>query len=247
MPRHARMLSDSGYLHVIVRGNGKQVLFEEAKDYQHYLEALRRFSQETELSVCAYCLMENHVHLLVKDEKSGIALMMKKLGVSYSYYFNHKYDRTGHLFQDRFMSEAVEDDAYLLTVFRYILKNPEKAGICPAKDYAWSSYNSYGNPSAFARPALLEEMIGSFADYEAFMTIDDDADCMDFEPALRDDEWAKKIIRREFGEQGGTVLQSFSKAERDEAIRKLRKAGLTINQIERLTGISKGIVQKIIR
>ena len=243
MPRHARMISGSGYLHVIVRGNGKQVLFEEAKDYRHYLEALHRFSQETGVTVCAYCLMENHVHLLVKDEKGGIAMMMKKLGVSYSYYFNHKYDRTGHLFQDRFMSEAVEDDAYLLTVFRYILKNPEKAGICPAKDYAWSSYHAYGDPAAFVRPALLEEMIGSFEDYEAFMAVDEDADCMDYTPAIRDDEWAMKVIRRQLGEQGGTVLLNCSKNERDEAIRNLRKAGLTIRQIERLTGIPKGVVQ----
>lgn len=244
MPRHARTLSDSGYLHVIVRGNGKQVLFEEAKDYQYFLKILRRFSQETEVTVCAYCLMENHVHLLVKDVKGQVALMMKKLGVSYSYYFNHKYDRTGHLFQDRFRSEAVEDDAYLLTVFRYILKNPEKAGICPARNYAWSSYHAYGDPSAFARPALLEEMIGGKEDYEAFMTIDDDAECLEFEPTIHDDEWALRVIRKQLGDQGGTRLQRCSREERNKALQNLRRAGLTIRQIERLTGIPKGIIAR---
>lgn len=244
MPRHARTLSDSGYLHVIVRGNGKQVLFEEAKDYQYFLKILRRFSQETEVTVCAYCLMENHVHLLVKDVKGQVALMMKKLGVSYSYYFNHKYDRTGHLFQDRFRSEAVEDDAYLLTVFRYILKNPEKAGICPARNYAWSSYHAYGDPSAFARPALLEEMIGGKEDYEAFMTIDDDAECLEFEPTIHDDEWALRVIRKQLGDQGGTRLQHCSREERNKALQNLKRAGLTIRQIERLTGIPKGIIAR---
>lgn len=244
MPRHARMLSDSGYLHVIVRGNGKQVLFEEDKDYLYFLKVLRRFSQETEVTVCAYCLMENHVHLLVQDAKHQISHMMKKLGVSYSYFFNHKYDRTGHLFQDRFRSEAVEDDAYLLTVFRYILKNPEKAGICSAKDYAWSSYYAYGDPSAFARPALLEEMIGGREEYEAFMTIDDDPDCMEFEPMIHDDEWAQRVIRKRLGKQGGTVLLSCSRNERDEALRDLKEAGLTHRQIERLTGIPRGVIQR---
>ena len=244
MPRHARMLSDSGYLHVIVRGNGKQVLFEEDKDYLYYLKILRRFSQETKVTVCAYCLMENHVHLLIQDPKGQVALMMKKLGVSYSYYFNHKYDRTGHLFQDRFRSEAVEDDAYLLTVFRYILKNPEKAGICPAKDYAWSSYHAYGDPSAFARPALLEEMIGGREDYEAFMTLDDEAECLEFEPPVHDDEWALRVIRKQLGDQSGTALQRCSREERNKALQNLKRAGLTIRQIERLTGIPKGIIAR---
>ena len=146
MPRHARQMSTSGYMHIITRGIGRQLLFEEPEDYQHYLKALDRYCTETHVNVCAYCLMENHVHLLVYGETEQIILLMKKLGVSYSFYFNRKYDRVGHLFQDRYRSEPVEDDAYLLTVFRYILRNPCKAGICKASEYPWSSYGMYIAP-----------------------------------------------------------------------------------------------------
>ena len=78
--------------------------------------------------------MENHVHLLLRDTKDQLDLVMKKIAGSYAYYFNHKYDRSGHLFQDRYGSEVVEDDAYLMTVIRYIHRNPEKAGIAKAGD-----------------------------------------------------------------------------------------------------------------
>ncbi len=112
MPRRARSMSASNYMHVIVRGNGKQLLFEDTNDYRYYLRKLEFYCMDTEVLVCAYCLMDNHVHLLVKGELKSISLLMKKLGVSYSWYYNKKYDRVGHLFQDRFKSEPIEDEAY---------------------------------------------------------------------------------------------------------------------------------------
>ena len=78
MPRHARQMSTSGYMHIITRGIGRQLLFEEPEDYQHYLKALDRYCTETHVNVCAYCLMENHVHLLVYGETEQIILLMKK-------------------------------------------------------------------------------------------------------------------------------------------------------------------------
>lgn len=83
--------------------------------------------------------MENHVHLLLRDTKDQLDLVMKKITGSYAYYFNHKYDRSGHLFQDRYGCEVVEDDAYLMTVIRYIHRNPEKAGIAKAGDYRFGA------------------------------------------------------------------------------------------------------------
>ena len=107
------------------------------------------FCGETEVKICAYCLMENHVHLLVCDPKGHTPLMMKKLGVSYSQYFNRKYDRSGHLLQDLYKSEAIENNTYLLLVFRYIFNNPRMAGICEARNYPWSSYARYDRTPAF--------------------------------------------------------------------------------------------------
>ncbi|MBP2629001.1 MAG: transposase [Firmicutes bacterium] len=94
--------------------------------------------------IYAYCLMDNHVHLLLCDTKDEISRTMKRICVSYVYYFNKKYKRIGHLFQDRYRSEVVEEDAYLLSVARYIHKNPLKAGMVKrVEDYKWSSYAQY--------------------------------------------------------------------------------------------------------
>ena len=139
MPRHARHISTSGYFHLIVRGIGRQALFEENTDYFFYLSILKRYSEETGVKVCAYCLMENHVHLLVHDLSGAVPLFMKKIGVSYSSFYNKKYERCGHLFQDRYLSENVETEKNLLTVCRYILNNPRKAGICTAETYPCES------------------------------------------------------------------------------------------------------------
>ena len=244
MARQPRELSDSGYMHVIVRGIGRQLLFEAEEDYAFYLGSLERYAKALEVTVCTYCLMENHVHLLLYDKEKRLPVLMKKLGVRYSWYFNQKYERTGHLFQDRYRSEMVEDDAYLLTVFRYILRNPEKAGICRASEYRWSSYTSYGDKKSFVDTGVLEGYIRNEAEYTAWIAEPTDDECMEYIPPKRDDAWALKVIHKQLKGKSGTALQDMDRPERDEALRKLKKAGLTVRQIERLTGINRGIVQK---
>lgn len=88
--------------------------------------------------------MDNHVHILIREGKEPLSKVMKRIGVSYVYWYNWKYERNGHLFQDRYKSEPVEDDKYLLTVIRYIHQNPLKAGIVDSIDqYQWSSHHEY--------------------------------------------------------------------------------------------------------
>ena len=111
MPRRARTISNSGYYHVVMRGIGKQILFEERADYLRFLETLERYLSEEPFDVLAYCLMENHVHLLLHTQ-SGLERIMKRIAGSYAYYFNNKYERSGHLFQDRFSSEPIDSDSF---------------------------------------------------------------------------------------------------------------------------------------
>ena len=244
MPRQARRMSSTGYMHLIVRGNGRQALFEEEQDYIRYLETLERYCTETGVSVCSFCLMENHVHLLVHGEAEQTTLLMKKLGISYSEYFNRKYERAGHLFQDRFRSEPVEDEAYLLTVFRYILRNPEKAGICPAAEYPWSSYRAYGNPPAFMDLQAIYSLLGDREQYDAYIGSDNEDVCMEYIAPVRDDNWARSVLHEYLGTESGTSLQKLGRGERNEALRLLKEKGLSVKQIERVTGISRNIVQR---
>ena len=245
MARKPRGGSFTGYYHIIVRGVGKQILFEDERDFSFYLTILEKYSTETKVSVCAYCMMENHVHLLVCGEKDDLALLMKKTGVCYAAHYNRKYERTGHLFQDRYMSEPVESKNYLLTVFRYILNNPVVAGICPASEYLWSSYRRYGDKDSFVDTALLKGWIGGWEKYAEFIAEKNCDRCMEYVTEKKDDEWAKREIQAILGMESGTLLKSYGKHERDEAIRKLKHAGLSGRQIERLTGIGRGIIQRL--
>lgn len=259
MPRLPRITSEYGYYHLIARGNGKQILFEDRTDYIHYLHLLKRFSEETSVSICAYCLMENHIHLLVRDQLlSGHTLMnhnpkqmknisrfMHKLGIGYSYYFNNKYQRTGHLFENRFGSVPINTDIQLLRTFRYILNNPREIGIDPA-EYLWSSYQKYGNPASFVDTKIFVEFLGSFREYEEYLSRhDDESDSHRKKPQIhRDDEWAKSVLKDSLSIESGTILKSYDWESRNKALRLLKEKGLSLRQIERLTGISKSVIQR---
>ena len=169
---------------------------------------------------------------------------MKKLGVSYALYFNRKYERCGHLLQDRYLSEPVEDDAYLLTVFRYILDNPRKAGICSARDYRWSSYAQYDHPSSFMDLSLVHSLIGDKEKYDAFIKEANDDQCLEYDKTVHDDRWAKNVIRKYLGVESGTAVQKLTRKDRDAALRMLKDKGLTVRQIERMTGINRNAVQR---
>ena len=254
MARQARRRSCSDYYHLIVRGIGRQVLFEEPKDYRYFLNLLRRNSADCGLSVCAYCLMENHVHLLVNDPDFCQSLFMKKIGICYASYYNRKYERTGHLFQDRFLSELIENEPALLNVFRYILNNPAKAGISAAASYEWSSFSEYAVSGSFVDTAIFQKLIGGRDRFRAFMNGEEidrqhecggaDQDFLDFDSKRNDDRWAQGVICSHLQGRSGTFLQTMDRMERNLVLRELKEEGMSVRQIERLTGINRNIVQR---
>ena len=98
MPRKPRKKSETGIYHVIVRGIGQQDIFYEEDDFQRYPETTKRVSLESGVSVLGYCLMTNHVHLLLREDYGDISVYVKRLGISYAYWYNWKYERIGHVF-----------------------------------------------------------------------------------------------------------------------------------------------------
>ncbi len=128
----------------MLRGINRQQIFEDDEDYKKMLQTIADYKDKCSYQIYAYCLMPNHIHLLIKEGKEDLGVAFKRIGASYVYWYNMKYERYGHLFQDRYKSEKVEDDKYLLTVLRYIHQNPIKAGIVEeAIKYKWSSYIEY--------------------------------------------------------------------------------------------------------
>ena len=122
----------------------QQQIFHKPRDYERLISTLGRYKEISQFELYAYCLMGNHIHLLIWSDYEPIGQAIKRIGDSYVFWYNKKYNRCGHLFQDRFRSIPVEDDAYFLTVLRYIIQNPVVAGICKrVEDYAYSSALDY--------------------------------------------------------------------------------------------------------
>jgi len=156
MPREARKLSSTHIYHVMIRGNRRQDIFLEDEDRLRFIGILKKKKQKGEYELYAFCLMNNHVHLLIKEKKEQLSQIMKRINISYVNYFNRKYKQVGHLFQDRFKSETIEDENYLLAVLNYIHHNPFNAFIINnLADYPWSSYDMYINK--LSHPAFLIE------------------------------------------------------------------------------------------
>lgn len=143
MPRKSRKMSPLNYYHIIIRGNNKQDLFFDELDKNKFIKELIKTKEKYHYSLYAYVLMPNHIHICIKDNEDSLSNIIHSLLVSYALYFNKKYERIGYVFQDRFHSEAIEDEIYLKNVIRYIHLNPEKAGIEKYNKYRWSSYNKY--------------------------------------------------------------------------------------------------------
>ena len=129
MGRKARLYCESQVYHVIMRGNNKQNLFYEDSDRYLFIRRLKKYTEELQIDVYSYCLMSNHVHILIGKANMNMSKLIQKLATSYAMYFNRKYERSGHLFQGRYKSETVDSDEYFKTVTRYIIQNPIKANL----------------------------------------------------------------------------------------------------------------------
>lgn len=144
MPRKAREISNLDIYHVIARGINKSIIFEEEDDFSTFLSILEHYQKQEDFQIFAYCLMSNHVHLLLGNTKGNLGNIMRKIQVTFAKWYNAKYERQGYLFQDRFRSEPINDQDYFMRVFRYVHQNPLHAGVeTKVGEYPWSSYGAY--------------------------------------------------------------------------------------------------------
>lgn len=148
MGRPVRIYYPGLIYHILNRGNNRQAVFVEAQDYQHYLEILQHYKEKFAFKLFAYCLMTNHIHLLLQvSEKASISKIMQAITIAHTRYYHYKYQASGHIWQGRFKSPIVSDDEYLLTTMRYIEQNPLRAGIVKnLKDYRYSSFTANTQP-----------------------------------------------------------------------------------------------------
>lgn len=259
MPRQQRLHSKTETYHVMMRGNEKKSLFLDEMDRHKYLELLFTRKEEINLSLYAFCLMDNHVHILIKAAPEALATIMKRINTSYAYYFNHKYQRVGHLFQDRFKSEPVEDDRYLLAAVRYIHNNPVKAKLVEkAEHYQWSSYHSYLNPykqenkvvdTGFILSIFTNDPKTAVRQFVEFSQQPDDITFLDLEENnIRTlGEGQSYLEECLAGRWSGVSLEDLlkNKNSRTEIIMDLKtNTALSDRAIADLLGINRGVVQR---
>ena len=243
MSRKARMKSESGIYHILMRGKNRQDIFKAYEDRYAYLERMLRCREKSNISIFAYCMMNNHVHLLVKEGDEDISQTIKNINASYAHWFNKKYEKSGSLFQDRYLSEQVENDDYFLTVLRFIHQNPVRIGM-PIEYF--TSYEDYLYQHGIIDTAFaLEKFDQSITKFAEFVTAKNDDICLDISEEIPvTDDQANEIIKAVLVSDDHRIIFTLSKKDRNDALREMKEQRLSIRQIERLTGVNRGVIQK---
>ena len=251
MARIARKFILAETNHVMLRGIGHLELFLHDEDYHVFQRTLSRVKTEEGVVILAYCLMDNHVHLLLQGRPEVIPHFLQRVEVRYALYYNRVYEHVGHLFQNRYRSQAVRDDRYFLNALRYILHNPEQAGLCRWETYPWSSAQSYltGANDGVTETSRACILLGGRATLCSFLgSAGDGAECMIDEPGFPkrgySDADAVKITRRACGLKHPNQIGELDRDARMQALAKLKKEGLTIRQLERITGLNRNMIQR---
>ena len=216
----------------------------------------------------AYCLMSNHFHLLIRERDERVGETIKRIASSYVYYYNRKYGRDGHLFKERFKSEPVNDMAYFTVLLRYIHQNPVKAGIVEkVKDYEYSSWGEYdGTVESVFQICDVNTVLNriTFKELDEWVRsssarllpqgrkndpLGDNICCLDNDNEkpryrLSDDQVWQQIIKQT-GVQNSCSFQKLNKEIQREALRQLLDMGAPVRQLQRLTGLGRGLIQRL--
>ena len=251
MPRKPRQLSALDIYHVVIKGVNSQLMFEESKDYLKYLEILELHKENCDFDLFAYCLMSNHVHLLIRTNNVPLESVFRKINTAYANWFNMKYSRSGPLQDGRYYSEPIESLDYLLSALRYIHKNPLKANLenTIGAKYPWNSYQAYTkqNDSLVDIKFVLSEF-SSIDEFIEYHSSDSDNVFIDINNIKRriPDDVAIEVIKQSCGVKYPTDISKFSLLDRRNSIFLLYENGISARQINRLTGIPRGIIDRIL-
>ncbi|MDB1885735.1 transposase [Collinsella aerofaciens] len=244
----------TGFYHVCARGTGKQLIFEGDEDRWEFLELMRECCRKAGVTVIAWCLMGNHVRLVLADYEDAMSAAMHRLLLTYARRFNKRTGRTGHLFQNRFDRRSLDTDWQVMEAIRSVHANPQEAGIALVECYPWSSFaeylRAYDNDMTrgFSDPSCVLELFGSAKAFIVYSlsTLDDGESAM---PDLEETEWERHAFAEKLAKGLGVpldVVKAASSAQRNTVILGLHDAGFTVRQIERYTGIGKSTVSRIV-
>jgi len=178
MSRVARKGYDASFFHVMCQGINRERIFEEDSFKNKYLSLMKQNSKDVNLHVIAYCIMSNHVHILVNTSQIfELSKYMKAINTQFAQYFNYEKERVGFVFRDRFKSQPINSMRYLYQCINYIHLNPVKAGMVQkCEEYNFSSYRDYINNTGIVKKEIFKELF----DEDIMKTLKNVARCSDF-------------------------------------------------------------------
>ncbi|MCR3956994.1 MAG: transposase [Gudongella sp.] len=246
MPRRPRKHSSTGYYHAMARGNSKENVFQNDNLKKMYIRTINEIASEEKVCLAAYCIMSNHVHLLLKADMESLIRFFRRVNISYASNYNLINDRIGHVFQDRFRSEPVEDDTYFMQVVRYIHNNPVKAGLVSSPgSYQWSSYNEYIGKASFIlskaqKKVVMEFFSNKISSFERFHKVRDFNVYLDTKEEQQEVmyEHAQLIIEEHFTKHGLDALDQLKKKK--DLLEDI------VNEIYEKTGLSTRNIAKLL-
>lgn len=210
MARRPRIEYPGVFFHIIVRGNNRENVFRDHSDYVRYLQKFSFFCREGDITLYAYCLMPNHIHLLLEMGEVSLSKVLQRFHTWYTQYFNRRYGRVGHLFQGRYKAIVCDKDAYLLELVRYIHLNPVRAGLVDSpEEYPWSSHRVYLSidrseviDPSFVLKQFSDRLSAARRSYKTFVMEGsrqgrrDDLYKVSDQRVLGDEEFHKEVFRR---------------------------------------------------
>ncbi len=265
MPRSIRLKSSSGFYHVMLRGINRQHIFEVDSDFVKFQQLLYKkcFPEDQDGSpmpeccvIYAYCLMPNHVHLLIQQKNESVSDIIKCIAISYAQHYNTKYDHSGHVFQDRFKSEPVDNINYFITLLRYIHQNPVAGGLSHTVDgYRWSSWQEYINPKSCVIAFCATQSVYERVSRDQLIALVNDPmpkmqKVLDFDNTRcrrMSDERIREYLQYEYGIENPMTVQWLDKKKRNELIRDVCAFGASARQLSRIIGVSSYIIRKLTR
>ncbi len=255
MPRDIRKFGIKRVNHVIIRGVNKQDIFLDKQDKSKFVKEMLNTKEKYHYELYAFVIMPNHVHMVTYDKEVNLPAIMNSLQTRYVNYFNKKYERVGHLFQDRYFNKMIEDEDYLKNTIRYIHKNPEKAFITEKENYEWSSYNKYINNDnsivdieKFLK--ILDEnqeiAINKFREYHKQNEENKLSDAIEYELQTKlTDEQLIEALKEKFKIDNIQNIQQYSNKKIIELVQDIVNIPyISLNQLSRVTGINRKILRK---
>jgi len=242
----------AGYYHIINRGVEQRTIFKEPADYEYFEELMCFHMKGYGITLHNYCLMSNHYHLLIEITQENLSKFMRQLNMNYAIYFNKKYKRVGHLWQGRFKSWYVTDEAYLYTLMLYIEQNPLKAHMVKElKEYPYSSYHYFLEkeiPECLQKSWIVQQYADDYEAIQVFLNSSVDTS------QLQEMKKASSLVEAPNIEKKPDIeslKKRFTKSqeikERNATISKAYKEGYSQHMIAKVLGLAQSTVNGIIK